>query len=122
MLNDFRSAVRGLRRETGATFVIVLTLALGVGANTAIFSIVNGVLLKPLGFDAPERIVVIQEVTGRGVAGTAPANFLDLTRRSRSFDALAAIREDTFELTGEHEPAPLDGAHVTAKFFGVFGG
>jgi predicted permease len=121
MLNDFRSAVRGLRREPGATFLIVLTLALGVGANTAIFSIVNGVLLKPLGFDAPDRIVVIQEVTSRGVAGNAPANFLDLTRRSRSFDALAAIREDTFELTGEHEPAHLDGAHVTAQFFDVFG-
>ena len=121
MLNDFRSAVRGLRREPGATFVIVLTLALGVGANTAIFSIVNGVLLRPLGFDAPERIVVIQEVTSRGVAGNAPANFLDLTRRSRSFDALAAIREDTFELTGAREPAHLDGAHVTTQFFDVFG-
>ena len=121
MLNDFRSAIRGLRREPGATFLIVLTLALGVGANTAIFSIVNGVLLTPLAFDSPERIVVVQEVTPRGDTGNAPANFLDLTRRSRSFDALAAIREETFELTGEHEPAHLDGAYVTAQFFDVFG-
>jgi putative ABC transport system permease protein len=122
MLNDLRSAVRGLRREPGATFLIVLTLALGVGANTAIFSIVNGVLLKPLDFQSPERIVVIQELSGRGtVVGNAPANFLDLTRRSRSFEALAAIREDTFELTGEREPAHLDGAHVTTQFFDVFG-
>jgi putative ABC transport system permease protein len=122
MLSDFRSAVRGLRREPGATFLIVLTLALGVGANTAIFSIVNGVLLTPLAFRAPEQIVVVQEVNGRGdVAGNAPANFLDLGRRSRTFEALAAIREDTFELTGEHEPAHLDGAHVTRQFFDVFG-
>jgi putative ABC transport system permease protein len=122
MLNDFRSAVRGLRRDPGATFVIVLTLALGVGANTAIFSIVNGVLLKPLEYRAPERIVVVQEVSRRGdVLGNAPANFLDLTRRSRSFEALAALREDTFELSGEREPAHLDGAHVTTQFFDVFG-
>jgi predicted permease len=121
MLNDLRSAVRGLRREPGATFLIVLTLALGVGANTAIFSIVNAVLLKPLAFDSPDRIVFIQEVTSGGVAGNAPANFLDLTRRSHSFEALAAIREDTFELTGEHEPAHLDGAYVTTEFFDVFG-
>ncbi len=122
MLSDFRSAVRGLRREPGATFLIVLTLALGVGANTAIFSIVNGVLLTPLAFRTPDRIVVVQEVNGRGeVAGNAPANFLDLERRSRTFEALAAIREDTFELTGAREPAHLDGAHVTRQFFDVFG-
>src|ERR1044072_8147530 len=108
MLNDLRSAVRGLRREPGATFLIVLTLALGVGANTAIFSIVNGVLLTPLAFDSPDPIVLVQEITSIGVSGNAPANFLDLTRRSRSFEALAAIREDTFELTGEREPAHLD--------------
>ena len=122
MLNDLRSAVRGLRREPGATFLIVLTLALGVGANTAIFSIVNGVLLTPLAYSAPERIVVVQELSARGaVVGNAPANFLDLTRRSRSFEALAAMREDTFELTGEREPTHLDGAHVTTQFFDVFG-
>jgi putative ABC transport system permease protein len=122
MLNDIRSAVRGLRREPGATFLIVLTLALGVGANTAIFSIVNGVLLTPLAFNSPERIVVIQEVSGRGgVVGNAAANFLDLSRRSRSFEAIAALREDTFELSGEREPAHLDGAHVTTQFFSVFG-
>jgi putative ABC transport system permease protein len=122
MLNDLRSAVRGLRREPGATFLIVLTLALGVGANTAIFSIVNGVLLTPLAYSAPERIVVVQELSARGaVVGNAPANFLDLTRRSRSFEVLAAMREDTFELTGERESAHLDGAHVTTQFFDVFG-
>ncbi len=122
MLNDLRSAVRGLRREPGATFLIVLTLALGVGANTAIFSIVNGVLLTPLAFNAPDRIVVMQEVSSRGgVIGNAPANFLDLTRHAHAFDAIAAIREDTFELSGEREPAHLDGAHVTTQFFDVFG-
>jgi putative ABC transport system permease protein len=122
MLNDFRSAVRGLRREPGATYLIILTLALGVGANTAIFSIVNGVLLTPLAFSSPERIVVIQELSARGaVVGNAPANFLDLTRRSRSFEAIGALREDTFELSGEREPAHLDGAHVTTQFFDVFG-
>src|SRR5262245_13705101 len=122
MLNDLRSAVRGLRREPGATFLIVLTLALGVGANTAIFSIVNGVLLTPLAFNTPDRIVVIHEMAARGgVTGNAPANFLDLKSRARSFDAVAAIREDTFELSGEREPAHLDGAHVTTQFFDVFG-
>ena len=120
-MSDLRYAVRALLRQPGTSLLIVLTLALGIGANTSLFSIVNGVLLRPLSFPNADRIVVVQETTAQGDAGNAPANFLDLQRQSRTLSRLAGYRREVLELTAPGEPATIQGAHVTPAYFEVFG-
>jgi putative ABC transport system permease protein len=121
-MSDLRYAVRTLLRQPGTSLLIVVTLALGIGANTSLFSIVNGVLLRPLSFPDADRIVVVQETSRQGGdAGNAPANFLDLQQQSRTLSLLAGYRRDTFELTAAGEPAAILGTHVTPAYFDVFG-
>ena len=91
VLQDLRYGVRILRRNPGFTFFAVLTIALGLGANAAIFSLVDGVLLKSLGYPEPERIVQLWEKPPRGLRnGIAAANYIDWVEQSRSFEAMAA--------------------------------
>src|SRR5258706_4322721 len=90
---DVRFATRMLRKSPGFTAVAVLTVALGIGANTAIFTVVNGVILKPLPYPQPDRLVMLLEKQlSDGTLGTvAPANFFDWREQSHSFDKMAAI-------------------------------
>jgi putative ABC transport system permease protein len=119
---DVRFALRSSAKTPGFTAIVVLTLALGVGASTAIFSAVNGILLKPLPFPEPDRLFWINEVApdGRTMTVSWP-NYVDWTMRAHSFAALAASRWSPFTWTGHGEAKRLDARRVTGHFFAVLG-
>src|SRR5881296_1569513 len=122
--NDLRYAARMLRKNPAFTAAVVLTLALGIGANTAIFSVCDAVLLKPLPYSDPDRIVMLWEQALRGETPglVAPANFVDWREQSRSFGEMAAINPNpNFVLTGQGEPARLTGAGVSSNLFSLLG-
>jgi predicted permease len=122
LLHDLRYGVRMLVKSPAFTIVAVLTLALGIGANTAIFSVVNGVLLNPLPYPQPEQLVALyQRTTHFTESSISYPNFLDWRRENRSFSALAAYRHDDFNLTGMGEPERLKGEMISASFFPLFG-
>jgi putative ABC transport system permease protein len=114
-----------LRRDPGFTFFAVLTIALALGANAAIFSLVDGVLLKSVGYPEPERIVQVWEKTpGGGRNGIAPANYIDWTKQSRSFESMAAQTGAAMSyLAGESGSVPISlrVGVVSAPYFDVFG-
>jgi putative ABC transport system permease protein len=117
---DLRYGARTLWKNPGTTFVIIVALALGVGANTAIFSVVNAVLLRPLPFDNPEQLVVVWETNpARGVqAGTpSPPDFREWRQRTQAFEQMAAFYEEDYNLSGTGEPERLSGAVASANFF-----
>ena len=119
---DIRTATRALRRQPGHAVVAILTLALGIGATTAVFGVVDGVLLRPLPFDEPERLVAVYErnESGGNSAVSAP-NFRDLSAGSRSFDAMAAYRGGSTTILGGVAPVRVAGYAVTHDFFRVLG-
>jgi len=122
LLQDLQHAVRHMRKSPGFAIVAVLTLALGIGANTAIFSVVNGVLLNPLPYPAAERLVTLFHHKPNFVNGSISyLNFLDWQRDNRAFDAMAAYREDTFKLTGLGEAENLRAEMLSAGFFEILG-
>src|SRR6266496_2474971 len=124
VMNDLKFALRQLLKNPGFTAVAVLTLALGIGANTAIFSVVNGVLLRPLPFAEAERLVWLGGWAGNDKEqGVTPADFLDYRAQCQSFAHLAASVSETVpvNLTGSGEPERLQGALVTANYLDVFG-
>jgi putative ABC transport system permease protein len=111
-MNDLKFAFRQLLKNPGFTAVAVLTLAVGIGANTAIFSVVNAVLLRPLHFLDPERLVWFGGWVGNDKEqGVTPADFLDYREQSRSFAQLAASVSETVpvNLAGNGEPERLNG-------------
>src|SRR5881296_4180958 len=113
--NDLRYAARMLRKNPAFTAAVVLTLALGIGANTAIFSVCDAVLLKPLPYSDPDRIVMLWEQALRGetLGLVAPANFVDWREQGRSFGEMAAINPNpNFVLTGHQSFARGNTAHV----------
>lgn len=117
---DVRFALRGLRKNPGFTAVAVLTLALGIGANTAVFSIVDGVLLNPIPFAEPDRLVSIYGTNASGTKNSISyPNFLDWQRDNRTFEVLAAWRGSSFAFTGSSDPEVLTGQMVAANFFDV---
>src|SRR5438552_3705013 len=121
---DLRFATRVLRKSPGFAAVAVLTLALGIGANTAMFTVVNGVILKPLPYPHPDRLVMLWErQLSDGTLGTvAPANFVDWREQNHSFDKMAAIDPyPDFILNGSGEPQRLTGAAVSSDFFSLLG-
>jgi putative ABC transport system permease protein len=122
---DVCYAARTLRGSLAFTLVAVLILALGIGANTAIFSLVSAVLLRPLPFEAAERLVVLwEDVSARGgpaAANPTPASFVDWKARAESFEDMAAMNTVTYNLTGQGEPARLAGIRGTANLFSVLG-
>lgn len=124
VMQDLRYALRTLGRNSGFSAVVILTLALGIGANTAIFTIVNGVLLKPLPYPDPDRLVMLWETsdTDRTLGTVAPANFYDWREQSRSFEKMAALDPDQdFILNGQGEAQRLAGAAVSRDFFSLLG-
>ncbi|MFN2540648.1 MAG: hypothetical protein ABR514_00560 [Chthoniobacterales bacterium] len=109
-MNDLRYAFRTLVKSPAFTFVALLTLALGIGANSAIFSVVNRVLLPPLPFKNPDRLVVVWEnATDLGFPRNtpSPANFLDWRDQNTVFDGTMAFAERSYNLTGDGEPERL---------------
>jgi putative ABC transport system permease protein len=119
---DLRYATRTLTSSRGFTLVAVLTLAIGVGANVAIFSFVDAILLKPLPYDNPERIVRVLEKPPQGERnGISTLNFLDWQRDNTVFDFHSAQTGGNVTMTGGSEPIQLRGARVSAGYFNVFG-
>jgi predicted permease len=119
---DLRCALRQLRKSPGFAATAVFTLALGIGANTAIFSVVNGVLLNPLPYPQPGQLVALYRQTPQfAEASISYPDFLDWQRENRSFSALAAYRSEDFNLTNMGEPERLKAGMVSATFFPIFG-
>jgi putative ABC transport system permease protein len=123
LLQDTRHAFRILRKAPAFTLVVIFTLAVGIGANTAMFSVVHGVLLAGLPFDAPERLLDLTEEVERGGRGAiAPANFVDWRSTATSFDGMSVYHRRTFNVaTGGAEPERLPGTVVSTSFFDVLG-
>ncbi len=120
-LSNLRQAIRSLRRAPAFTLAAVATLALGIGANTAIFSAVNGVLLHPLSYPDPDRLVVVwgrHTTIGRETASLP--DFLDWRAQTRSFETLAAMTSTRFNVTGAGEPEVVNGGIATANLLRVF--
>jgi putative ABC transport system permease protein len=114
LLQDLRYGARVFRKSPGFTAVAVLTLALGIGANTAIFSLVDGILLRPLPFRAPQNLVSITGTFPRG-------GFVAMREQMQSLDVSAYFEGHEFNLTGRGDPLRLTGALVSAEFFSVLG-
>jgi putative ABC transport system permease protein len=123
MLNDLRYALRQLIKAPGFTAVAILTLALGIGACTAIFSVVNVVLLRPLNYPEPDRIVAIRETQLPKFPefSVSPPNYLDWEKQTKSYEYLAAYGGANVNLTGEGEPQRLVGVKATAHYFDAYG-
>ena len=115
---DVRYGLRGMRRNPGFTAVAVIALALGIGANSAIFTAVDAILLRPLGYRDPERLVVI---SNHGSGPVAPANFADWKAQSRSFDNMGAAELWTPDLTGSDRPEKLWALRVSADILPLLG-
>src|SRR5881397_3452297 len=119
---DAAYAIRSLRRTPGFTAAAVLTLALGIGVNTAIFSVVNAVLLNPLPYPGPDQLVAVYSRTpDEPRAWSSYPNFLDWVRDNRSFSDLAAFRPDDLNLIGLGQPERVPAEMVSASFFRLFG-
>ncbi|MGO9641705.1 MAG: ADOP family duplicated permease [Candidatus Acidiferrales bacterium] len=122
LARDVRFAFRMVRKNPGFTSIATLTLALGIGANTALFSVVNGVLLNPLPYQQPDRLVALFARTPNHLrASISYPNFLDWRCDNHSFSALAAFRADDFNLTGMGDPERLSVEMVSATFFPILG-
>jgi predicted permease len=121
-IQNLRFGARMLLKNPGFAAVVVLTLALGIGANAALFSVVNGVLLNPLPYPQPEQLVTLHQSKPNFETGAMPyPNFRDLQRENRTFAAMAISRPTGFILTGAGEAERISAQHVTADFFTVLG-
>ncbi len=121
---DLRYGARMLVKNPGFTLIAVLTLSLGIGANTAIFSVVNGVLLRPLPYPQPEQLAMVWLDNRRQAIRediTSYPNFVDWRDQNKTFQGMAAVRNVNVSLTGVGEPEELRGAAVTANFFQLMG-
>src|SRR6185369_4991405 len=122
---DFRFGLRALRRSPGFAIGAILVLALGIGANTAIFSIVNAVLLRPLPYEDPSRLVQVWHVPpaksfpGITLFSVSPANYLDWQAQSSSFDSMAIYGGRSLTFGGKDQPEMLQASNVAPEFFSV---
>src|SRR5215470_17665423 len=122
LMQDLHYAFRQLRKSAGFTTVAVLTLALGIGANTALFSVVNGVLLNPLPFPHAEQLVALGENKTNFQNGSISyPNFRDWQKENHSFSAIALSRIFSFNLIGSGEPEQIRGQLISSDFFSVLG-
>jgi len=122
LLQDIRYGIRTLAKTPGFTAIAILTLALGIGANSALFSVVNGVLLNPLPYSEPNQLVSVYAKTSSfGNSSITYLNFLDWQENNRSFSELAARRGESLVLTGVGEGEQLRGVMISSNFFSVMG-
>jgi putative ABC transport system permease protein len=122
LLQDLRYGLRTLRNSPGFTAVALLTLALGIGANTAIFSILYGVLLRPLPYKEAARLIVLHETTPKvGLVSVSYPNFLDWRAQSRAFSEMAAVNGVGFNLSGVDQPENITGQAVSPDFLDLLG-
>jgi hypothetical protein len=118
---DLRYAIRHLRAHPGFTAIAIITLALGIGANAAIFSLVDAVLLKPLPYPQPEKMVIVSEKNPFGIRNfISTLNFLDWKEQNRCFQFLS-VAKDTVTLTGSGRPQELNVERVSPSYFKAFG-
>jgi len=121
-IQDLRFGVRMLRKNPGFSLITVLTLALGIGVNTAIFSVVNAVLLRPLQFKDPERLVWVWGTVPKfSQANHSPVEFLAFQSQQNSFTDLAAYRNMSFTVTGDAQPEQVQGLIASANYFSLLG-
>jgi predicted permease len=118
---DVRHAARGLRRSPGFSLAVILTLALGIGGNTAVFSVVDQLLLRPLPYPDGDQLVMVDESRGLDLFDASPANWLDWQRESRTFARLAAWQPWAFTLTGAGEARRVNAQLVSSEFFPLLG-
>src|SRR5215467_6229454 len=122
LLQDVRYGFRMLARSPGFAVIAIVTLALGIGANTTIFSVVNGVLINPLPFHESDQLVsLFEEIPNFKNGSISYPDFVDWQRMNRTFTAIAAYRSDGFTLSGQGEPERLQGEMVAAPFFEILG-
>ncbi len=121
LIQDIRYALRSFRRAPGFTLVALITLALGIGGTTAIFSIVDGVVLRPLPYSDSHRILRLNRVAANGNPDSfSGADYRDVKQGATAFSAIAGFRSDVVDLTGRGEPIRVAGTQTTAGFFDVF--
>src|ERR1051325_4654567 len=122
-LKDIRYGIRMLARNPAFTVVAILALALGIGANAAIFSVVNAVLLRPLPYKDPDRLMMIRETKLPQFPefSVSPGNFLDWQKQQTVFERLVAIQNSAFNLVGDGEPERLQGVRVSDGFLDMLG-
>ena len=117
IIEDIRFGLRLLRKNPGFTAVAILTLALGIGANTAVFSLVYAVLLRPLPFKDPSSLIVLNETTPKvGTVSVSYPNFLDWRSQSHAFSQMAAVHSVDFNLGGVDQPENISGDAVSPNF------
>jgi len=121
IFQDLQFAVRTFRRSPGFTFAVLFTLALGIGANTAIFSVVDGALLHPAPFPEADRLVSLYQTLPQGGDRNAVSypNLLDWQQQSQTFEAIAGVRMVTFTLTGRGDPERIAGLAVSSNLLSV---
>jgi putative ABC transport system permease protein len=122
LTRDLRYAARVILKSPGFSLVVIVTLALGIGPNSAIFSVVNAVLLRPLPYPHPERLLAVYcSASDTPHFGSSPPDFRTLREQNKAFDALSAFYTTAFNLAGDSQPERLLGLTVTAEFFGTYG-
>src|SRR6185369_5146621 len=124
LLRDLRYAIRASLKKPAFIAIVVLALAIGIGANTAIFSVVNAILLRPLPFKNPDRIVMVWMNNGKLKVDQdwhSYPNYVDYREQSSTFEEIAAFNDRSFNLTGTGEPVRVIGAWSTANLFSVLG-
>ncbi len=122
LLQDLRYGIRTLAKNPGFTIVAVLTLALGIGANTAIFSVVDAVLLRPLPYPESDRLFTVYQTLPQDPAqntGVSYPNYLDWTQQNEAFESIAAVRGNVLALSGQGEPTYIQTGSVTSNYFDV---
>src|SRR6266851_2750695 len=123
LIQDIRYAARMLHRNPGFTTVAVMALALGIGANTAVFTVVNGVLLRPMPFPEPDRLFLVSYALQHGPFENGPSmldsDYLEFRRQDQVFERIASFAGNSANLTGAGDPVHIPIANVTPDFFPV---